>query len=92
MCADVECFEFKCHGKAVFRSYSSSRPVGGNAQQIPYAIHPVSFVYSKKHHSRPSLCLFFFRILSSVYFYYIGFPAGNACLFLAQLMVCLLTT
>lgn len=65
MCADIECFEFKCHGKAVFRSYSSSRPVGGNAQQIPYAIHPVSFVYSKQTpFQAKSLSFFFFTYLA----------------------------
>lgn len=48
MYADIECFEFKCNGKAIFMSSSSFRPVGENVQKILYAIHPLSFVYSKQ--------------------------------------------
>lgn len=66
MYAGIECFEFKCHGKAIFWSYSSFRPVVGNVQQIPYAIHPLSFVYSKQtpfQASRLSLSFFFFFLM-----------------------------
>lgn len=63
MYADIECFEFKCHGTAIFRSYSSFRPVGGNVQQIPYAIHPVSLVYSKQTPFQAMSLSFFFFLM-----------------------------
>lgn len=63
MYADIECFEFKCHGKAIFRSHSSFRPVGGNVPQIPHATHPVSFVYSKQTPFQAMSLSFFFFFL-----------------------------